>query len=204
MVKVFGVFFPLKAKRVSVGVHSALCTCHTTWNMALGWEWEAWPHSHTSPLPCLLNLRINLVLPKAEKPSRAKNFPCYCACKTPGITGPLSEHHRNKNHPWLSQTVKPWMLWKDSPWLRREGGDRNGMGALSRQGSPAWAYVMENGTGPCRAELECGNCNGLWRSAARLNRVETLQIHKTCESESLQLSFLTARGEKKINTGAFR
>lgn len=57
---------------------------------------------------------------------------------------------------------------------------------------------MENGTGPCGAGLECGNCNGLWRSAARLNRVETLQIHKACESESLQLSFLTAREKKSI------
>lgn len=182
------VFFSLKAE--SVGVHSVLCTCRATWNMAVGWDGKLDPILTHLPflvcLTCLLTLSY-----QRQKPSRAKHFPCYCACKTPGITGPFSERHRNKNTPGFP---KLWNLGSCGRTPRGWGGGvRNEMG----WGSPAWAYVMENGTGPCGAELECRNCNGLWRSAARLNRVETLQIHKTCKSESLQLSFLTA-GKKNL------
>lgn len=56
---------------------------------------------------------------------------------------------------------------------------------------------MENGTGPCGAELECGNCNGLWRSAARLNRVETLQIHKIVSQKVYSFPSLR-QGKKSI------
>lgn len=63
--------------------------------------------------------------------------------------------------------------------------------------APHGECVMENGKCPRGAEPERRNCHGPWRSAARLNRVETRYVHKTFESESLQLSFLAAR-EKSL------
>lgn len=135
-----GFLFPLKAERASGGVHSALCTCHATWNMALGWDGKLDPILTHLPflvcLTCLLTLSY-----QRQKPSRAKNFPCYCACKPPGITGPLSEHHRDKNTPGFPK------LWNLGSCGRR--GNRNGMGALP--------------TGLSSLSL----CNGKWHGSLR-------------------------------------
>lgn len=146
MVKVFWFFLSLKAERASVGVHSALCTCRATWNMALGWDEKLDPILTHLPflvcLTCLLTLSY-----QRQKPSRAKNFPCYCACKTPGITGPLCERHRNKNTPGFPN------LWNLGSCGRTPcgwgGGDRNGMGALP--------------TGLSSLSL----CNGKWHGSLR-------------------------------------
>lgn len=50
-------------------------------------------------LTCLLTSSY-----QRQKPSRAKNFPCYCACKTPGRRGPLRERCCNQN---TQQTLNP-------------------------------------------------------------------------------------------------
>lgn len=142
----FGFFFPLKAERANVGVRSALSTCRATWNMALGWEGKLDPTLTHLPflvcLTCLLTLSY-----QRQKPSRAKNFPCYCACKTPGIMGPLSECHQNKNTPGFP---KLWNLGCCGRTPHGWGGrDRNGMGALS--------------TGLSSLSL----CNGKWHRSLR-------------------------------------
>lgn len=143
-----GFFFPLKAQRASVAIHSALCTCRATWNMALGWDGKLDPIlTHLPFLVCLTCLLTSSY--QRQKPSRAKNFPCYCACKTPGITGPLSQcHHRNKNTPGFPK------LWKRGCCGRSPhgwgGGDRDGMGALLSTGLSSLSL-----------------CNGKWHGSLR-------------------------------------
>lgn len=147
-------FFSLKSKK-GCPLSSFYLPCHMEYGTWVAWE--AWPHSHTSFLPCLLNLPIKPCLTKGRNHfCRAKNFPCYCACKTSGLMGLLSECHQNKNTPGFPrcETLDPV---EGLPVAEEVG---TGMGwESSQQGSPAGAYVMENGTGPCRAELECGNCS---------------------------------------------
>jgi len=80
-----------------------------------------------SPLPSLVCLTCLLTSSyQRQKPSRAKDFPCYRACKTPGVTGPLAARRRKKNSPSFP-----------NPWNPESGG-RTPRGRWEGMGGWGW------------------------------------------------------------------
>lgn len=142
--------------------------------------WEDGADSVLVPQPCLLNLPINLLLPKAETLG-AKNSLHYCACKILSTTEPLSKHCHNNNK--LSEG-EPW-VYKVQATDERELEGRRGGGVLSIGVAALLVGLCSpslcNGKWQTAlpAEQECRNCDGLQSSAAHLNSVETLEIPKT-------------------------